>query len=87
MVVGAREGFQFFRQKSWFLKNNRALSNFVYGIFAILYYYCQIIKKSVHETQFYINHASHLNHLSALQLFTVIVIFHYISVNLSAFFF
>ena len=31
MVVGARQNFQFFRQKTWFLKNNRALSKFLYG--------------------------------------------------------
>ena len=32
MVVGARQSIQFFRQKTWFLKNNRALSNFLYGV-------------------------------------------------------
>ena len=26
MIVGARQSFQFFRQKAWFLGNNRALS-------------------------------------------------------------
>ena len=29
MVVRACESFQFFRQKAWFLKNNRALPNFL----------------------------------------------------------
>ena len=29
MVVGARQIFQFFRQITWVLGNNRALSNFV----------------------------------------------------------
>ena len=32
IVVGARKSFQFFRQNTWFLKNNRALSKFLYGI-------------------------------------------------------
>ena len=29
MVVGARQSFQIFRQKTWFLENNRALSKFL----------------------------------------------------------
>ena len=41
MVVGARQSFQFFRQKTWFLKNNRALSKFLYGI---SHYFISIIK-------------------------------------------
>ena len=33
MVVGARQSFQFFRQKNLkFLENNRALSKFLYGV-------------------------------------------------------
>ena len=32
MVVGARQSFQFFGQKAWFLENNRALSKFLYGV-------------------------------------------------------
>ena len=32
MVVGARHSFQFFRQKTWFLENNRALSKYLYGV-------------------------------------------------------
>ena len=40
MVVGARQSFQFFRQNTWFLKNNRALSKFLYGI---LYYLIIIV--------------------------------------------
>ena len=31
MVVGARQSFQFYRQNTWFLENNRALSKFLYG--------------------------------------------------------
>ena len=31
-VVGARQSFQFFRQNTWFLENNRVLSKFLYGI-------------------------------------------------------
>ena len=32
MVVGARQSSQFFRRITWFLRNNRALSKFLYGI-------------------------------------------------------
>ena len=32
MVVGARQSFQFFRQKTWFLGNNRGLPQFRYRI-------------------------------------------------------
>ena len=32
MVVGARQSFQFFRQKTWFLRNNRGLPKFRYRI-------------------------------------------------------
>ena len=31
MVVGARQSFQIFRQNTWFLENNRALSKFLFG--------------------------------------------------------
>ena len=40
-VVGARQSFQNFRQKTWFLKNSRALSKFLYDI---LHYLFSIIK-------------------------------------------
>ena len=40
-VVGARQSFQIFRQNTWFLENNRALSKFLYGI---LHYFIRIIK-------------------------------------------
>ena len=32
MVAGARQSFQFFRQKTWLLENNRALSKFLHGV-------------------------------------------------------
>ena len=32
MVVEARQSIQFFRQKTWFFQNNRALSNSLYGV-------------------------------------------------------
>ena len=32
MVVAARQSFQFFRQKAWFLGNNRGLPEFRYHI-------------------------------------------------------
>ena len=41
MVVGARQNFRFFRQKTWFLGNNRALSKFLYGV---SHYLISIIK-------------------------------------------
>ena len=38
MVVGTRQSFQFFRQNTWFLENDRALCKFLYGVwdFALL---------------------------------------------------
>ena len=49
-VVGAHPSFHIFRQNTWFLKNNKALSRFLYGI---LHYLISIIKlqltKSVHK--------------------------------------
>ena len=41
MAYGARQNFQFFRQKIWFRENNRTLSKFLYGI---LHYLISIIK-------------------------------------------
>ena len=32
MGVGSRQSFQFFKQKTWFLENNKALSKFLYGV-------------------------------------------------------
>ena len=32
MVVAARQSFQFWRQKTWFLGNNRGLPRFMYRI-------------------------------------------------------
>ena len=40
MVAGGRQSFQFFRQTTWFLENNRALSEFRYQI---LHYVISII--------------------------------------------
>ena len=57
-VVGARHSFQIFRQNTWFLEDNRAVSKFLYGI---LHYLISIIKLWQDQSiQFYINHASHL---------------------------
>ena len=68
MVVGARRSFKFFRQNTWFLENNRALSKFLYGI---LHYLISTIKLQQNQSikkQFYINHASHLKKKSRSQL-------------------
>ena len=40
-VVAARQSFQIFRQNTWFLQNNRALSKFLYEI---LHYLITVIK-------------------------------------------
>ena len=40
-IVGAPQSFQILRQNAWFLKNNRVLSKFLYGI---LNYLISIIK-------------------------------------------
>ena len=40
-VIGAPQSFQIFRQNTWFIENNRALSKFLYGI---LHYLVNIIK-------------------------------------------
>ena len=65
MIVEAHQNFQFYRQKTWFLENNRALSKFLYGnihllISIIKSFYNQSIKKK----HFHINHADHLNLIS-----------------------
>ena len=59
MVVGARQSFQFFRQITWFLENNRALSKFRSGfcITSLVLSY----KKLVPKSQFHLKHTSHLN--------------------------
>ena len=49
MVVGARQSFQFFRQETLFLENNRTLSKFLHGILHYLFEHYQIIIKSVHK--------------------------------------
>ena len=59
MVARARQIFEFFRQITWFRRNNRALSKFRYRILHYLISF--IIKKPFHESQFYINHPSRLN--------------------------
>ena len=41
VVVGARQNDQFFRQKTWFLENNRALCKLLYGV---SHYLIRIIK-------------------------------------------
>ena len=56
-------------QNTWFLKNNRALSKSLCSILHYLISSTQLWKKSVHQSQFYFNHASHLNlYLTAVEL-------------------
>ena len=57
MVFGA----QFFRQNTWLLKNDRTLSTFLCGILHHFISITKLSKKTVHVSQFYINHLSHLN--------------------------
>ena len=52
MVVDGRQSFLFFRQISWFLGNNRVLSEFRYQ------------NLGIRENQFYINHASYIKKYS-----------------------
>ena len=51
MGVGARQTFQFLRQNTFFLENNRPLSKFMYGV---SHYLISIIKliKSDHKKTF-----------------------------------
>ena len=62
MAAGAGQNFQFFRQLTWFLGNNRPLFEFRYRIFRYLIIIIRLRKKSVRESQFQINHANHLNY-------------------------
>ena len=69
MVVGVRASFQFIRQNTWFLENNRALSNYFEWKFALLDQFYQIIKKSFHKIQCPINQANHFNKKLVFQNF------------------
>ena len=59
-VVGVHQSFQIFKQNTWFLENSRGLSKFFLWDFTLLNQYYQIITKTVHKKQFYINNASRL---------------------------
>ena len=61
MVVGTRQNFQFFRQITWFLGNNRALPKFRYWILYNLISITKLLKKLLCKSLFYINRTSHLN--------------------------
>ena len=60
-IVETPQSFQIFRQNTWFLKNNRALSKFLYGILHSLISTIKLYQNQYIKKQFYINHASHLN--------------------------
>ena len=60
-VVGGRQSFQFFRQNTWLLGNNRVLSKYLYEILHYLICITKLSKTSVHISRFYIIHWSHLN--------------------------
>ena len=55
MVVEAHQSFKFFRQNTWFLKNNRAFPKFLYEI---LHY---LVSSNHNKISPLRNHASHLN--------------------------
>ena len=61
MVVGACQIFRFSDKIPGFSKKNRALTKFLYEILHYLTSNSKLSKKSVHVSQFYINHVSHLN--------------------------
>ena len=52
MVVGARQSFQIFRQNTWFLEKNTALSNFLYGILHYLISITRLKKNQVIKFNF-----------------------------------
>ena len=52
MVVGARQNFQFFRQITWFLGNNRALFKFRYRIFRHLIRIIKVLKNQSVKANF-----------------------------------
>ena len=62
MLVRARQSFQFqfFRQKTWFLENNRALPKFLYGILHYLTITTKLKQNQSIKKQSHINHASQL---------------------------
>ena len=60
MVVEARQNFQFFKQITWYLGNNRAMSKFKCRILHYLMSILNHTKKIVCKSQLFINHASHL---------------------------
>ena len=61
LVVGARQSRQFLRQYIWFIKSNRVLSKFLYGILRSLISITKLSATLVHISKFYIIHVSHLN--------------------------
>lgn len=54
MEVGRRQNFQFLRLNTSYIKDNKALSRFLFEIM-------HDGKKNVHKTQFYIKHVSHIH--------------------------
>ena len=46
VVVGTRQSFQFFRQNTWYLENNRDLSKFLYGVSHYLISILKLLKIS-----------------------------------------
>ena len=68
-MVGARQIFHFFRQITWVLRNNRALSKFKYQI---LHYLISIIKSkniSPSKNNFTFTHTSYLKACVFYQIF------------------
>ena len=64
MTVGARQSFQFFRKNTWYLKNNRTLPKFLYGVSHYLISIIKIIIKQVHKKHFKLTTQATLNSLN-----------------------
>ena len=69
MVVGARQSFQIFRQITWFLGNNRALSKFRYRILYNLISIYQVTKKHSVKVNFKLTTRATLKRLKGVHSF------------------
>ena len=65
-IVGARQSFQIFRQNTWFLENNRALSKFLLA-FCITSLVLSNYNKISPEKQFYFDHGGQLKQTTEIE--------------------